>query len=141
MALLRKDNDKVDVRGGTPEAALSIIAAGMHISGDVETNGTIKIDGRIEGSVLGARQVMLGRHGTIHGNLHAGEVVIGGLVDGAIVAGERLELQASAVVNGDIDTKSIVVLEGARINGAVRMQEIQLSNSTSAAARPVSSDT
>jgi cytoskeletal protein CcmA (bactofilin family) len=141
VALLRKDSDKADVRGGTAEAALSIIAAGMHITGDVETNGTIKIDGRIAGSVLGARQVMLGRHGTIHGNLRAGEVVIGGLVDGAITADERLELQASAVVNGDIDTKSIVVLEGARINGAVRMQEIQLSGSTGVAASPPSSGT
>ncbi|MEK7239220.1 MAG: polymer-forming cytoskeletal protein [Gemmatimonadota bacterium] len=141
MALLRKDNDKVDVRGGTAEAALSIIAAGMHISGDVETNGTMKIDGRIDGSVLGARQVMLGRHGTIHGNLRAGEVVVGGLIDGAIVANERLELQASAVVNGDIDTKSIVVLEGARINGAVRMQETQPSNSTAAVVRPASTGT
>jgi cytoskeletal protein CcmA (bactofilin family) len=56
--------------------------------------------------------------------------VIGGLVDGAIVADERLELQGSAVVSGDIDTKSIVVLEGARINGAVRMQEIRLVGST-----------
>lgn len=135
MALLRKDSDKVDARGGAPEAALSIFAAGMRIIGDVETNGTIKIDGRIEGSVLGARQVMLGHHGAIHGNLHAGEVVIGGLVDGAIVANERLELQASAVVNGDIETKSIVVLEGARINGAVRMQEIQLVHSTGGADR------
>lgn len=126
MALLRKDNDKGDTRGGAPEAALSILAAGMRIIGDVETNGTIKIDGRIEGSVIGARQVMLGRNGAIHGNVHAGEVVIGGLVDGAIVADERLELQSSAVVNGDIDTKSIVVLEGARINGAVRMQEVRL---------------
>lgn len=141
MALLRKDSDKIDARGGTPEAALSIIAAGMRIVGDVETNGTIKIDGRVEGSVLGARQVMLGRHGAIHGNLHAGEVVIGGLVDGAIAADERLELQASAVVNGDIDTRSIVVLEGARINGVVRMQEIQLISSTLDGDQPASAGT
>lgn len=126
MALLRKDADKGDTHGGTSAAALSIIAAGMHITGDVETNGTLKIDGRIDGSVVGARQVMLGRNGAIHGNVHAGEVVIGGLVDGAIGADDRLELQSSAVVNGDIDTKSIVVMEGARINGAVRMQEIRL---------------
>lgn len=123
MALLRKDNDKGDIRGGTSEAALSILAAGMRIIGDVESTGTIKIDGRIDGSVVGARQLMLGRNGAIHGNVHAGEVVVGGLVDGAIIADERLELQSSAVVNGDIDTKSIVVLEGARINGTVRMQE------------------
>lgn len=123
MALLKKDGDKNEMRSSSPEAALSIISAGMRITGDIDTNGTIKIDGRIEGSVVGARQMMLGRNGAIHGNVHAGEVVVGGLVDGAIVADERLELQSSAVVNGDIDTKSIVVLEGARINGSVRMQD------------------
>jgi cytoskeletal protein CcmA (bactofilin family) len=125
VALLRKDSDKGEVRNGTTEAALSIIAAGMRITGDVETNGTLKIDGRVEGSVIGARQLMLGRNGKITGNVRAGEVVVGGTVEGAIMADERLELQNSAVVNGDIDTKSIVVLEGARINGSVHMQDIR----------------
>lgn len=123
MAFLKKDGDKNDSRGGPAEAALSIISAGMRITGDVETNGTLKVDGRIEGSVVGARQMMLGRSGSVHGNVHAGEVVVGGQVDGSVIADERLELQGTAVVNGDIETKSIVVLEGARINGAVRMQE------------------
>lgn len=127
MALLRKDSDKTEPRGGSAEAALSIIAAGMRITGDIDTNGTIKIDGRIEGSVIGARQLMLGRSGAIHGNVHAGEVVVGGTVDGSIAADERLELQGSAIVNGDIETKSIVVLEGARINGTVRMKDGQFS--------------
>lgn len=138
MALLKRDGDKGDARGSLPEAALSIIAAGMRITGDIETSGTLKIDGRVEGSVIGAKQMMLGRSGAIHGNVHAGEVVLGGTVDGAIVADERLELQGSAVVNGDIDTKSIVVLEGARINGAVRMQEIRLVNAQQPADRKAS---
>lgn len=127
MALLKKDGDKNEVRGNA-EASLSIIAAGMRITGDVETNGTLKIDGRIDGSVTGARQLMLGRSGAIKGNVHAGEVVVGGAVHGAITADERLELQGSAIVDGDIDTKSIVVLEGARINGVVRMQDIRLAS-------------
>ncbi|MBA4071886.1 MAG: hypothetical protein C0497_08645 [Gemmatimonas sp.] len=139
MSLLKKDGDKNETRGGTAEAALSIVAAGMRITGDVETNGTLKVDGRIEGSVLGARQMMLGRNGAIKGNVHAGEVVVGGLVDGAVVADERLELQSSAVVNGDIETKSIVVLEGARINGSVRMQELRLLGDKSAQERHSSS--
>jgi cytoskeletal protein CcmA (bactofilin family) len=49
-------------------------------------------------------------------------------VDGSISADERLELQGSAIVNGDIDTKSIVVLEGARINGTVRMKDGQVAS-------------
>ena len=113
-----------ETRGLSPvEMPLSIIANGMRIVGDVESAGVIKVDGRIEGSVSGARQVLLGRGASIHGAILADEVVIGGLVDGGIVAAERLELQATAVVNGDIETKSIVVLEGARINGGVRMRD------------------
>jgi cytoskeletal protein CcmA (bactofilin family) len=63
----------------------------------------------------------------------ADEVVIGGVVDGAILAAERLELQGTAIVNGDIETKSIIVLEGARINGVVRMSD---ATTASRAGRP-----
>ena len=48
---------------------------------------------------------------------------VGGKVDGTITAAERVEVQGSSAVNGDIYTKSIVVLEGGRINGSVRMDE------------------
>jgi cytoskeletal protein CcmA (bactofilin family) len=106
------------------EAPMSIISSGMKITGDLECAGVVKVDGRIDGSVTGARQVLLGRGGAVHGNIIADEVVIGGVVDGAIIAAERLELQGTATVNGDIETKSIVVLEGARINGVVRMSEM-----------------
>jgi len=106
------------------EAMLSIIASGMRIVGDIESVGVIKVDGHIDGSVSGARQVLIARGGAIHGNVHADEVVIGGLVAGAVVATERLELQETAVVNGDIETTSIVVLEGAKINGSVRMRGV-----------------
>jgi cytoskeletal protein CcmA (bactofilin family) len=115
------------------EAPMSIISSGMKITGDLECAGVVKVDGRIDGSVTGARQVLLGRGGAVHGNVIADEVVIGGVVDGAIVAAERLELQGTAVVNGDIETKSIIVLEGARINGVVRMSD---SNAASRSGRP-----
>ena len=105
------------------EAPMSIISSGMKITGDIECAGVVKIDGRIEGSVTGARQVLLGRGGGVKGNVMAEEVVIGGVVDGAVMASERLELQGTAIVNGDIETKSVIVLEGARINGVVRMAD------------------
>jgi cytoskeletal protein CcmA (bactofilin family) len=112
-------------RRDTPiaEAPMSIISSGMRITGDLECAGVVKVDGRVDGSVTGARQVLLGRGGAVHGNVIADEVVVGGVVDGGIHAAERLELQGTAVVNGDIETKSIVVLEGAKINGVVRMND------------------
>jgi cytoskeletal protein CcmA (bactofilin family) len=123
-----------DQRGSSvAEAPMSIISSGMKITGDLECTSIVKVDGRIDGSVTGARQVLLGRGGAVHGNVIADEVVIGGVVDGAILAAERLELQGTAVVNGDIETKSIIVLEGARINGVVRMSD---SSVASRAGRP-----
>ncbi len=113
-----------EVRSGAPEGTLSILAVGIRVIGDLETAGTIKIDGHVEGSVTSARQVMLGRGGTIHGNVVADEVVIGGDVRGNIHATNRLELQGSALVHGDIETKSIIVLEGAQINGSVKMSDV-----------------
>lgn len=126
MAMFSKD---APARGeskapGTPvEAVLSIVAAGMKITGDIDTSGVIKVDGEINGSITGARQVLLGRGGIVRGNVAGGEVVIGGSVEGSVTAAERLELQSTASVKGDIDTRSIVVVEGARINGLVRMSE------------------
>lgn len=127
MAMFSKEDHAArgGARGGG-ENTLSIISAGTVVSGDIETGGVLKVEGRIEGSVRRARQVMLAKEGAIHGDVAANEVVVGGLIAGGIAAAERLELQSTAVVNGDITTKSIVVMEGARINGAVKMAELAL---------------
>jgi cytoskeletal protein CcmA (bactofilin family) len=113
-------------RGSAGENTLSIISAGTTVTGDIECSGVLKVEGRINGSVRRARQVMLAKEGAIHGDVTANEVVVGGVIDGAVTAAERLELQTSAVVNGDISTRSIVVMEGARINGALKMTELAL---------------
>jgi cytoskeletal protein CcmA (bactofilin family) len=125
MAIFGKEaQGRSEPRGASAaDVPLSIIANGMRIVGDIETSGVVKVDGRVDGSVNGARQVLLGRGASIRGSIVADEVVVGGVVEGGIVASERLELQGSAVVHGDIETKSIVVLEGARINGSVVMRD------------------
>lgn len=134
MAIFGKDEStpRRAARAQGAESMLTIIAAGTTVAGDIECGGVLKVEGTIEGSVHRARQVMLAREGSIHGSIAAQEVVVGGVVDGNVTASERLELQSSAVVNGDIVTKSIVVMEGARINGTVKMTEIALVGSTGA---------
>lgn len=107
----------------TPDGAggTSVIAAGLKIVGDVETAGTLKIEGTVQGSIRGARQVIVGRSGVIQGDIQAEEIVIGGRVVGTVNAAERVEIQANSVIEGDIHTRSIVVFEGGVLNGNVRM--------------------
>jgi cytoskeletal protein CcmA (bactofilin family) len=103
------------------EGTVSVIGAGLKITGDVESSGVIKVEGTVEGNIRGARQLFLGKGGTIRGDLHASEIVLAGTVVGTVTASDRCEIQGSSAVHGDIYTKSIVVLEGAVINGTVRM--------------------
>lgn len=125
MAMFTKDQTDKGEAKTTPagEGALSIVANGMTVTGDIDTGGAIKIEGRVEGKVRSARQVLLGRQGEVKGDIETREAVIGGTVHGTITASERVEIKEGAVVNGDIVTKSIVVLDGGKINGSVRMHE------------------
>lgn len=128
MAIFGKDQQPTrgTGRAAAGETALSIVAAGTTITGDISCSGVLKVEGRIDGNVREARQVMLAKEGAIAGDVKANEVVVGGVIDGNVSAADRLELQTTAIVNGEITTKSIIVMEGARINGGVKMTEISL---------------
>ena len=126
MAIFAKDDSSTgDPKNGAAagEGAMSIIAAGMTVTGDIDSAGVVKVEGRVEGSVRTARQVLIGRQGEVKGDIETREAVIGGRVEGTITATERVDVQATASVNGDIHTKSIVVQEGGKINGTVKMSE------------------
>ncbi len=130
MAIFNKaagDRPATRLESGSAEPSISVIGSGMRIVGDIESSGTIKVEGVVEGSVRGARQLLLGKGGTIHGDVHAVEAVLGGSVVGNVLATERVEIQGSSSVEGDILTKSMVVYEGGVINGSVRMGEHAMS--------------
>jgi cytoskeletal protein CcmA (bactofilin family) len=119
-------NERPPVRLETPpagqDAGTSVIGAGMKIVGDVETSGILKVEGTVQGSIRGARQVMLSRTGVIQGDVHAEEAILGGRVVGTVNASERVEIQSNSMIEGDIHTRSIVVFEGGMLNGNVRME-------------------
>ena len=122
MALLRddsKETSKADVR--RVDGGLSIIASGTIITGDVTTDGTVKVEGEVLGNVHAGQQVLLARGSRVRGDVQTREAVIGGMVEGAIRASERVEIQATAVVQGDVTTQRIVIAEGGQVNGALEM--------------------
>jgi cytoskeletal protein CcmA (bactofilin family) len=115
--------DKSPRNGGTGDGAISIIGPGMTVVGDLTTDGTVRIEGRVEGSVRAARIVLIGRDGEVVGDVVTNEAVIAGRIQGTVVAENRLELQSTAVIEGEIHARSqqLKLDEGARLNGRVRM--------------------
>ena len=108
-------------RRRTDQIPFSIIASDMTVIGDLETEGVVRIEGRVRGTVRVGAQVLVAAGAVIEGDLHTQEAVVAGQVSGAIVARERVELQATAVVSGDIHTPRISIVEGAKVSGEVKM--------------------
>lgn len=103
--------------------SISTIGPGMHITGDLATNGTVRIEGQVEGTIRAARSVVVGPGGEVVGDIVTQEAVIGGRVVGTVQADTRLELQSSAVIEGEIRARAqhLQLDEGACFNGQVRM--------------------
>jgi cytoskeletal protein CcmA (bactofilin family) len=108
-------------RRKTDQIPFSIIASDMTVIGDLETEGVVRIEGRVKGTVRGGSQVLVASGAVIEGDLHTQEAVIAGQVSGGIRATDRVELQGSAVVTGDIHTPRIAIVEGAKVTGEVKM--------------------
>jgi cytoskeletal protein CcmA (bactofilin family) len=117
----RDEDGKELKRRRTDQIPFSIVASDMTVIGDLETDGVVRIEGRVRGTVRVGSQVLVAQGAVIEGDLHTQEAVIAGQVSGAIHARERVELQATAMVSGDILTPRISIREGARVTGEVKM--------------------
>ena len=106
------------------EATLSIIGSGMRVVGDITADGVVKIEGTVVGSVRAGRQVLVAKGGEVEGDVITREAIIGGEVRGTVLAEERVEVQTTSVVHGDITSKRLLVQEGGEINGVVRMSTV-----------------
>jgi cytoskeletal protein CcmA (bactofilin family) len=119
---------------GAPETqgALSIIGPGMRVVGDITAEGVVKIEGTVVGTVRAGRQVLVSKGGEVEGDVITREAIIGGEVRGTVAAEERVEIQATSVVHGDISSRRLLVHEGGEINGVVRMGEDAAAQQTAA---------
>tara|TARA_B110000116_G_scaffold113243_1_gene98375 strand:+ start:458 stop:796 length:339 start_codon:yes stop_codon:yes gene_type:complete len=95
----------------------------MRVVGDCETDGTIRIEGIVEGSVRAGKAVVVGRDGVVSGDIATQDAVISGTVNGTLVADSRLELQATSRIEGDVRARRLQLEEGAIFNGTVHMGE------------------
>ncbi len=93
----------VDRQSG--DSTVTTIAPGMTITGDCETEGTVRIEGRIEGKIRAGKSVVVGR------------------VSGSITAASRVELRADCDIEGEIRSPRVQMDEGARFNGQLYMED------------------
>jgi cytoskeletal protein CcmA (bactofilin family) len=109
--------------GAPPETVISIIGPGMNVIGECQTDGTIRIEGRVQGTVRAGKAVVVGRDGAVDGDVITQDAVISGRVSGTLIAESRLELQATCRIEGEVRARRMQLEEGAILNGRVQMGE------------------
>lgn len=116
------DKNKKPANGVKPEASnINLIGAGTSIEGHVHSEGDIRIDGKVTGTVSSKSKVVLGATAVIDGDITCKNADISGKVKGKTMVDEMLYLNSTAVINGDISTGKLVVEVGAAFTGSCNM--------------------
>jgi cytoskeletal protein CcmA (bactofilin family) len=124
--------------GASPDSVISVIGPGMKVVGDCDSDGTIRIDGEVKGSVRAGKAVIVGKEGTVDGDIHTQDAVLSGRVLGTVTAESRLELQSTCRIEGEVFARRMQLEEGAILNGGVHMGEKQVGRSRPTGARATS---
>lgn len=97
--------------------AESLVPQGFRFDGTVAFQGRARIDGTLAGPVEGHGRLEIGESASVRGDVRADEVIVAGLIEGDLVAAERLELRPGARVQGAVRTPSLQMHEGAILDG------------------------
>jgi cytoskeletal protein CcmA (bactofilin family) len=116
----------------------SIIDSRLLITGLLEGDGELQVDGRVEGDIR-CTHLIVGKEAVIKGKIAADEVVVRGAVNGAIGA-NRVILAEGARVASDIFHKKLAIEEGAHFEGAVRCREHPIDDMQAAAAEKMKAE-
>ena len=98
--------------------APSILSAGMQVTGDIESDGEVQVDGELTGDIHCAK-LTIGETGRITGSVVADDCLVHGTVVGQIKA-DAVTLSRSSKVEGDVLHDMLAIEPGARLDGHCR---------------------
>ena len=99
----------------------SFIGLNSNFKGDINTGGTLRIDGSMDGNV-NADWVILSEKAHIKGDIMAKGIIIGGRIEGNLRAEEMFEIKSKGQVFGDIFANKLSILEGGIFNGRASVE-------------------
>ena len=102
-------------------SANTIIGAGTSITGDITSNGDIRIDGTLIGNLTAKAKILIGPEGSVEGDIEGQHADVLGKVSGKIRVKDLLNLRGKAVLNGDIFAGKLQIEPTATFNGHCHM--------------------
>ena len=115
----------------TDNTTINLISNGTEITGDVKSNGDIRIDGLLTGNLNTKGKVVIGSTGKVKGEVLCKNSEVSGMVEGKISVGQLLTLKTSSKIVGDIITFKLSIEPGAKFTGNCKMSESEDNEGTS----------
>jgi cytoskeletal protein CcmA (bactofilin family) len=113
--------DRTPTTGGGGGNLNAFLGEGTSFKGILTFEGTVRIDGRLEGEIFTKDTLVIGEGAQVNAAVHAGVVVIGGTVHGNIIAERKIEIHPTGRLYGNISTPSLVIEEGVVFEGSCTM--------------------
>ncbi len=108
--------------GGTAYGpSINLINKGTSIEGQIKSDGDIRIDGTMQGTISSKSKVVVGISGAVNGNVKCKSADILGKVEGTLEINDTLFLKSTAHIEGDIIASKLVIESGAVFNGKCNM--------------------
>lgn len=104
--------------------AINIIRKGTEIKGDVTCSGDIRIDGKLNGTLISQGKVVVGQSGIIEGEVTCKNADVSGTIKASLIVKELLQLKATANISGDINTNKLSIEPGANFTGSCNMGSV-----------------
>jgi cytoskeletal protein CcmA (bactofilin family) len=103
--------------------AVTVIAPGTEIKGEIRGQDTLRISGYLEGNINCKRMVWIDQSGKIDGNIHARRVINEGEINGNIDSAERVEIRSNGRMIGNINAAKIMIAQGCLFDGEAHILE------------------
>ncbi len=100
---------------------ITLLAKGVVLKGEIHVEGTVRIDGRLDGDIQTKGHVIIGEDGLVQGTITAGTVISSGRIKAKVMADERVQLMKTATLIGEVLTPVLIIEEGAKIQGVMDM--------------------
>ena len=102
-------------------ASMTFISEGTQITGEMSVEHDLRVEGVVKGAVSVGGTLVLGPTGRIEGDVGARSATLAGNVTGNIHTQEKLVLEGKSVLLGDLQTRELIIQEGAIFQGKCAM--------------------
>jgi cytoskeletal protein CcmA (bactofilin family) len=108
---------------GLPAEIGAYLGPGTKINGKLHFDAPATIEGEVDGEIIAQANITVGQQATVKGKITAVSILVQGKVMADVQAEKKLEVQPPGSVVGDVTTQSLVIGDGAILEGHISMKK------------------